>query len=188
MKILIVDNNDSFTYNLKQLLENSNLCEYDIIKTDFIRLNKLTEYDKIMISPGPGLPKEKPILKEIILKYHESIPILGVCLGMQAIITSFGGELFNLNEPVHGIKKNIKITNEDKIYNGINGNLNVGLYHSWAASNINFPKDIIITSISEDDIIMSVKHKHSELRGIQYHPESIITENGQKLINNWLRI
>jgi anthranilate synthase component 2 len=186
MQVLIVDNNDSFTFNLKQQLEKSEICDFHVINVDFIEIDEIEKFDKILISPGAGLPSENPILKEIILKYHSTKSILGVCLGLQAIVEAYGGELFNLNEPVHGIKSKIKIIKNDEIFNGLPNKTDVGLYHSWAASKANFHRDLMITSVSENDIIMSVKHKKYEVRGIQFHPESIMTEHGQQIINNWL--
>lgn len=188
MQVLIVDNNDSFTFNLKQQLERSKLCEYDVINVDNLNIDDIEKYNKILMSPGPGLPSEKQILNELIIKYQSTKSILGVCLGLQAIVESYGGELFNLNEPVHGIKSKIKIIDKDEIYKGLPNEIHVGLYHSWAASKSNFPNVLKITSVSENDVIMSVKHKKYDVRGIQYHPESIMTENGQRIINNWLKI
>jgi anthranilate synthase component 2 len=186
MKVLIVDNNDSFTYNLKQLLENSGLYSYKVIKSEELSIHEVEKYDKIIISPGPGLPEEIPLLHEIIIRYHTTTPILGVCLGFQAIVNAFGGELYNMKQPYHGIKKKIRIINDDILFQNIGTETEVGLYHSWAAKSENFPDELIITSKSEEGIIMSLKHKHTNLRGIQFHPESIITSQGQLMLNNWL--
>ena len=188
MKVLIVDNYDSFTYNLKQLLDWSGMCSYGIAKADELTLKDVKNYDKIIISPGPGLPSDVPVLKELILEYHYKKPILGVCLGCQAIAETFGGKLYNLGYPVHGIRKKSIITNQDLIFKDFKGELNTGLYHSWAVSKEGFPAELEITSESEDGIIMSLRHRSSGLRGIQFHPESIMTENGQQIINNWLSL
>lgn len=188
MKVLIVDNNDSFSYNLKQLLEQSKLCSYDVKNIDELNISDVELYDKVILSPGPGLPSELPLLREIIIQHHKHSPILGVCLGFQAIVEAFGGSLYNMNKPYHGIQKSIDFVNYDSIFDDIENNTDVGLYHSWAALEEGFPQELIITSKSEDGIIMSLKHRHSELRGIQFHPESIITKSGQKMINNWLSL
>jgi anthranilate synthase component 2 len=184
MLVLIVDNNDSFTFNLKQQLEQSELCEYDIVNVDELDLDEIENYDKILISPGPGLPNENPLLKKLIQEYKSTKSILGVCLGLQAIVENFGGELYNLNEPVHGIKSKNNIIEKDEIYNGLPNEFNVGLYHSWAVSKNNFPSDLLVTSNLENGVIMSVKHKKYDVRGIQFHPESIMTEYGQQIIIN----
>lgn len=188
MKILIVDNNDSFTYNLKQMLELSNACEYDIINSDYLNINEVSRFDKIIISPGPGLPNDFPILKDIITTFFDRIPILGVCLGCQAIAECFGGKLKNLQLPFHGLKRTININSNDLIFKGIGNKMDVGLYHSWAVSEESFPKELEITSKSEDNIIMSIQHNNKLLKGIQFHPESIMTSKGQKLIENWINL
>lgn len=188
MKILIVDNHDSFTYNLKQLIDKSESCDYDIIKHNEIEINSVARYDKILISPGPELPENHPILSEIIKKHYKSIPILGVCLGFQAIAETFGAKLRNFDEPFHGISKKNQVLSNDLLFNNLPNQFNVGLYHSWYMSDEVIPDELEITSRSEDGIIMSIRHKQHNLHGIQFHPESIMTEFGQVIINNWLRV
>ena len=188
MQLLIIDNHDSFTYNLVQLVTESNLCNYTVIKNNKIDLKQIANYDKILISPGPGLPKETENLMEIIEKYHSSKSILGVCLGFQAISEFFGAKLYNLKQVYHGLKVKIKITNiNEYIFADLPKKIKVGLYHSWAVSKIELPQCLSITAISDDDIIMAISHKKYNIRGSQFHPESIMTAYGKQIIENFLR-
>ncbi|MFA4852849.1 MAG: aminodeoxychorismate/anthranilate synthase component II [Bacteroidales bacterium] len=188
MKVLIIDNHDSFTYNLVQLVEQSGLCEVDIVK------NNITEYDysgfdKILFSPGPGIPsEEKGLMKSLIAKYSGTKSILGICLGHQAIAEFYGGKIVNLNQPFHGIKEKIRITESTEyLFSGLPNIINGGLYHSWSVGYENFPECLNITAISESGIIMAVSHKTSDIKGLQFHPESIMTESGKDIITNWLK-
>jgi len=187
MHILLLDNYDSFTYNLAQILRESNLCTFDIIKNDKIDIKKAEKYDKILLSPGPGLPSEAGKMFELIEEYHKKKSILGVCLGMQAIAEFFGGEIYNMNKVFHGINEEINIQAKSIIFADLNSKQNVGLYHSWAVSKNNFPDDIKITAISKNNIIMSLEHKKLPIYGVQFHPESYISKNGNKIIENWLK-
>ena len=187
MKLLIVDNHDSFTYNLVQLIRECELCTYDVVSHDKIELKKVAEYDKILFSPGPSIPDDFPIMKQILKRYQSSKSILGVCLGMQAMAEFYGGELRNLSAVVHGQERRCDVLKEDVLYRNLPNSFQVGLYHSWTVKDENFPDDLIITSRSEMGIIMSLKHKEFDVRGVQFHPESIITKLGSEMICNWLR-
>ncbi len=186
MKILLLDNYDSFTYNLAQMLEHSKMCEFDIIKNDKLNLQKIVDYDKILLSPGAGIPSKAGKMPLLIEKFHKTKPILGVCLGMQGIAEFFGAKIYNLSNVFHGERKKIKIIENNKIFSDLPSNIHVGLYHSWAVSSSKLPDNLTITAISEDDIIMAIKHKDFDIQGVQFHPESYMTEFGQIMIENWL--
>lgn len=186
-KILIIDNYDSFTFNLVQLLEQCGCINVAIIKNDKIALTHLDLYDKIIISPGPGTPSENKILDDVIKHYYTTKSILGVCLGHQAIAETFGGNLINLKSVYHGIKQKIKIIDKaEYLFDTLPDEFEGGLYHSWAVSDIGFPEELKITSISSNNIIMSISHTKYDLKGIQFHPESILTKYGKKIIYNWI--
>ncbi len=186
-KVLLIDNYDSFTYNLAQLLTESNMCNFDIIKNDNVKLNEISEYDKILISPGPGLPKNAGFLMQVIDKRHKNTPILGICLGMQAIAEYFDAKLYNLNNVYHGIKVKTKIIDKNEvIFKNIPQTIETGLYHSWAVYK-NIEKNLKITAVSETGIIMGIKHKAYDIKGIQFHPESYMTNFGSEIIKNWLQ-
>lgn len=187
MKLLLVDNNDSFTYNLVQLIEESKLASIDVILHNSVQLDEVYKYDKILFSPGPSLPDNFPIIKQIIATYGTTKSIMGICLGMQAIAEYFGGELRNLSKVVHGQERRLDVLQKDILYQNLPKSFQVGLYHSWTVKDENFPKELIITARSEKGIIMSLQHKDLDLRGVQYHPESIITKYGREIINNWLK-
>jgi anthranilate synthase component 2 len=187
--ILIIDNYDSFTYNLVHYVEENPNFKVDVFRNDKININTIKNYDTIILSPGPGLPKDAGILKAIIQKYASSKKILGVCLGMQAIGEVFGGQLSNLKQVYHGVATPITITNEqDPIFKNLPKTINVGRYHSWIVSHDNFPEELEVTSVEENGQIMSLKHEEYKVFGVQFHPESILTEHGKKMINNFLSI
>ena len=186
MKVLLLDNYDSFTYNLKQLIDQFSVERLDIIKNDQIELSQIEQYDKIMLSPGPGLPSEAGLMPEIIRKFGFQKPILGVCLGHHAIAEAFGGKLFNFNQPVHGISRQTQILKEDTLFKDLSQTFQVGLYHSWAVSDHDFPEELEIIARSEKGIIMALRHKIHNIKGVQFHPESIMTPLGKTLIWNWL--
>lgn len=186
MKVLIIDNYDSFTYNLSHLLKELG-AEVTVVRNDVVDLDKVENFDKIVLSPGPGIPSEAGKLLEIIERFAPTKSILGVCLGMQAIGEVFGGELLNLSEVYHGIASEIDIIADDTIYNGLDSTITVGRYHSWVVSDNNFPESLIITSRGKGtDDIMSVRHREYDVTGVQYHPESVLTPMGYKIISNWL--
>jgi anthranilate synthase component 2 len=159
----------------------------DVFRNDEISIEKIADYDKIILSPGPGLPEESGILKELIRKFSPTIPIFGVCLGMQAIAEVFGGKLFNLDEVYHGVASPIKILDfEEKIYHEIPDGFEAGRYHSWTVEKESLPECLKITAVDENGRIMSLRHKQFDVCGVQYHPESILTPFGEKIIRNWL--
>lgn len=187
MKILVFDNYDSFTYNLVQMIEQISGEKVDVFRNDQISLEEIENYDKIVLSPGPGVPSEAGILIELIKKYAPTKSILGVCLGQQAIAEAFGGSLINLTEIYHGVATNAKtIKSDTKLLRGLPKNLEVGRYHSWAVNPEDFPEELEITSVDENRMIMSLQHKNYDVQAVQYHPESILTPHGKKIIENFL--
>lgn len=187
MSILIIDNKDSFTYNLVQLIEECGFNDFSIIDTDSLVIDSIEAYKKILISPGPGIPDDSPKLKEVIGKYHKTKSILGICLGQQAIAEYFGATLFNLSKPFHGIKSEINAIDTDcYLFSGLPKCFDAGRYHSWAVSYDKIPSEILVTAVSNDGIIMGISHKTYDVHGIQFHPESIMTPYGMKIMANWL--
>ena len=187
MKILVLDNYDSFTYNLVQMIEEIVGENVDVFRNDQIELKDIEKYDKIILSPGPGIPEEAGILLDVIKTYSSSKSIFGVCLGQQAIAEAFGGSLMNLSEIYHGVATEAKKTNEHKILENLPEVLEVGRYHSWAVNPENFPNDLEITSVDKNGMIMSLKHKNFDVHAVQYHPESILTPNGKQILENFLK-
>jgi len=185
MKIAVIDNYDSFTYNLVHYLEDLNAI-VTVFRNDAFDIKDLESFDKILLSPGPGVPDEAGLLKKVIQTYGTSKSILGVCLGMQAIGEVFGGELINLKKVYHGVATKITIIAPDDIFKELPQTFDVGRYHSWVISREHFPNELIITSLDSDGNIMSLKHKTLDIRGVQYHPESILTPYGKKILENWL--
>ena len=185
MRILIVDNFDSFTYNLKHYI--IRFCpDTDVVRYNKLRLVDLSIYDKILLSPGPGIPNEYPDLGKIIFDYGSSKSILGVCLGQQVIAEFYGAKLVNLDEPMHGVVSKIYHLNNCTLYNHMPSTFNVGHYHSWVVSGSNMPKELDVTSLNDNGLIMSIKHKKYDIKAIQFHPESILTDHGFQLIENWV--
>ncbi len=186
-KIIVIDNYDSFTYNLVHYIEKITDKRVDVFRNDEISVDDVGNYDKILLSPGPGLPIEAGIILDIIKKYGPSRSILGVCLGHQAIGQAFGGNLINLDKVYHGIATEIEVlTPNDPLYKGIPAKFNVGRYHSWVVEKENLPDCFTITSIDEKGLIMGISHKKFDIRGVQYHPESVLTEHGLAIVKNWL--
>lgn len=193
MKILIFDNYDSFTYNLVHVVEKIIHAKTDVFRNDKISLEKINEYDKIILSPGPGLPSESGLLLPLIKEYASSKSILGVCLGQQAIAEAFGGKLINLKEVYHGISTKIKVREErvkpeNDIFKDLPNELEVGRYHSWIVADENFPADLEITAKDENGYIMALRHKTFDVQGVQFHPESVLTPDGEKMMRNWLGV
>lgn len=185
MKILIFDNYDSFTYNIVHAVRSLGF-EPDVVRNDRITLPQIDSYDKIIVSPGPGIPSEAGILPELLRMYAPVKPILGVCLGHQAIAECFGGTLENLENVYHGVTTPVNIENMDYIFDGMECRLNVGRYHSWVVSDKNLPSCLKVTSRDDDGLIMSLRHKVFDVHGVQFHPESILTEGGIKIFDNFL--
>ena len=186
MKILVLDNYDSFTYNLVQMIEQIVGEKVDVFRNDQISLEDIEKYDKIILSPGPGIPEEAGILLDLIKKYAPTKSIFGVCLGQQAIAEAFGGSLINLKEIYHGVATESKQVKKHKILKNLPETLEVGRYHSWAVNPDDFPEELEITSIDKDGMIMSLKHKNYDVHAVQYHPESILTPNGKQILENFL--
>ena len=189
MKILVFDNYDSFTYNLVHYIENITGIRPDVYRNDEISLRKIDEYDKILLSPGPGLPKDAGILIPLIQKYAETKDILGVCLGHQAIAEALGGKIEHIGEVLHGIAtRTIVLAREKGIYKDIPGEFMAARYHSWQVAREGLPTDFQVTAIDEQDRILSIKHKKLKITGVQFHPESVLTEHGLKMIENWINM
>lgn len=186
-KILVFDNYDSFTYNLVQMIERILETKVDVVKNDEISLEEIEKYDKIVLSPGPGIPEEAGILLELIKKYASTKSILGVCLGQQAIAEAFGGSLINLSEIFHGVATSVQIVKtETKIFKNLHSGIEVGRYHSWAVNPENFPEELEVTAVDKDGMIMALQHKTYDVHGVQFHPESILTPKGEVIIRNFL--
>lgn len=202
MKIVIIDNYDSFTYNLAHLVKELG-AETEVLRNDRFRLEELERYDKIILSPGPGIPEEAGLLLDVICTYKGRKPILGVCLGEQAIGQAFGGRLTNLSEVFHGVQTTVRIKNEelrtkseesrgeglleeDYIFRGLPEEILVGRYHSWVVDREGFPDELAITAISPEGQIMALKHREYDIHGIQFHPESVLTPEGKTIVKNWL--
>ena len=184
-KVLVIDNYDSFTYNLVHYLEDLN-CEVTVYRNDKLALEDVAPFEKIVLSPGPGIPDEAGLLKEIIKKYAPTKSILGVCLGQQAIGEVFGGTLVNLDEVYHGVATKVEISvDNETLFSGLDKNIEVGRYHSWVV-NANLPESLEATSFDENGQVMSLRHKVYDVKGVQYHPESVLTPQGKKILENWI--
>ena len=187
-KILLFDNYDSFTYNLVHLVEKILHAKIDVYKNDKISLDAIEKYDRIILSPGPGIPKEAGLLLDVIKKYAPSKSILGVCLGQQAIAQAFGAKLVNLETVFHGVSTAVKIIDrDDPLYQGLEETIEVGRYHSWIVSNEDLPTELSVTVVDEHNYIMGLKHKNFDVQAVQFHPESILTPCGETIIRNWLK-
>jgi len=185
MKILVFDNYDSFTYNLVHLVKKITDAQVEVYRNDQIPLEKVKEYDKIILSPGPGIPSEAGLLLPLIKEYADSKSILGVCLGHQAIGEAFGGELINLTTVYHGVSTPVKVSGP--LFKGLPAQIEVGRYHSWIISDENFPEELEVTARDENNYIMGLQHKTYDVQGLQFHPESVLTPDGGKILSNWLK-
>ncbi len=186
MKILIFDNYDSFTYNLVHLVKELGYTDVDVFRNDKIALEDVAKYDKIILSPGPGIPSEAGLLLPLIKEYAGKKPILGVCLGHQAIGEVFGAQLKNLEDVYHGVATRINITQPDYIFDTLGRELEVGRYHSWIVDNNGLPDCIEITATDNNGQIMALKHKEFDVHGVQFHPESVLTPAGETIVKNFL--
>ncbi len=187
MKILVIDNYDSFTYNLVHYIENLTEERIDVYRNDEISIKNVGGYDKILLSPGPGIPNEAGICLELIDKYASSKSIFGVCLGHQAIAEAFGGKLKNLTKVYHGVETPVKILHpSEKLFKGLPSSFQVGRYHSWVVSKEDLPDTCIINSEDEEGTIMGLSHTSYDVKGLQFHPESVLTQHGMSIMNNWI--
>lgn len=186
-KIIIIDNYDSFTYNLAHLVKELG-AEVSVYRNDQFELSQLEAFDKIILSPGPGIPSEAGLLLEVIKAYAGKKPILGVCLGHQAIGEVFGGQLENLSEVFHGVAIEGTQLGNDEIFAGLPNRITMGRYHSWVVSKKDFPNCLTITAEDDAGQIMALRHKTLDVRGIQFHPESVLTPDGRTMLQNWLNL
>ena len=192
MKILVFDNYDSFTYNLVHLVEKIIHLKVDVFRNDQLPLEKVKDYDKIILSPGPGVPEEAGMMLPLIKEYAATKSILGVCLGHQAIGQAFGGKLVNLSTVYHGVATPIRVGSEESgvrspLFNGLPDTVEVGRYHSWVVSDERFPASLEITARDENNYIMALQHKTYDVQGVQFHPESVLTPSGETIMRNWLK-
>ncbi len=183
-KVFVIDNYDSFTYNLVHYLEELN-CEVIVKRNDQFDLDELEDYNLILLSPGPGIPDESGLLKAAIERYAPTKKILGICLGQQAIGEVFGAKLINLDKVYHGIATPVEITEEDVLFNNLPKKFDIGRYHSWVVETP-LPEELIATSFDQEGQLMSLRHKTYDVRAVQYHPESVLTPNGKKILENWI--
>jgi len=185
MKIVIIDNYDSFTYNLSHLVKELG-AEVTVVRNDQFELADLEPYSKIILSPGPGIPSEAGLLLDVIRTYAGRKPILGVCLGHQAIGEAFGGKLENLSDVFHGVATPCHIIADDPIFSGIERDITIGRYHSWVVARKGFPDSLEVTAVSDEGQIMALRHREFNVRGIQFHPESVLTPDGRRMLQNWM--
>ena len=188
MRLLVLDNYDSFTYNLVHLIQKVSDIPFDVIKNDQIGLKAIEVYDKILLSPGPGLPSEAGIMPELLLHYSVTKSIFGVCLGLQAIGERFNSPLKNLKTVFHGIATPITLINEDPLFKNCPSDFNVGRYHSWVIDEQKISKDLLVTAVDKNNLVMAAKHKNLDVRGVQFHPESILSDQGERILHNWLHL
>jgi anthranilate synthase component II len=191
MRILVFDNYDSFTYNLVHLVEKITHTKVEVHRNDQIALEKVKEYDKVILSPGPGIPEEAGLLLPLIKEYAATKSILGVCLGHQAIGQAFGGTLTNLSTVYHGVATEIQVGSQEagvrsSLFKGLPDTIEVGRYHSWIVSDENFPKELEVTARDANGYIMALQHKTFDVQGVQFHPESVLTPMGETILRNWL--
>ncbi len=192
MKILVFDNYDSFTYNLVHLVGKITQDKVDVYRNDQIPLEKVNEYDKIILSPGPGIPVEAGLLLSLIKEYAASKSILGVCLGHQAIGEAFGGKLVNLSTVYHGVATKVTVGSQEQgvrsaLFKDLPDRIEIGRYHSWIVSDEGFPDELEVTARDDNDYIMALQHKKFDVQGVQFHPESVLTPDGEKIMRNWLK-
>ena len=186
MNIIVIDNYDSFTFNLVHYLEELD-CTVTVKRNDQFDLGEIAHYDKIVLSPGPGIPDEAGLLKAVIKKYAKTKPMLGVCLGHQAIAEVFGGTLSNLTTVFHGVASSISVTQEDLLFKGLPASFDVGRYHSWVV-NKPLPEGFVSLAEEENGQVMAFKHDTYPIYGVQFHPESVLTPNGKQLLKNWVTL
>ncbi len=189
MKILVIDNYDSFTYNIVSYLKEISGLEVSVFRNDRIGLKEVGDYDKIVLSPGPGVPKDAGICIELIRKWAPEKSILGICLGCQAIAESYGGEIVNLKNVYHGVATYMRVTDENEsLFEGVPESFTAGRYHSWVIKEDRLPSEIKITARDTEGMIMAVAHNEYDLKGVQFHPESVLTRYGKQMLSNWLNL
>jgi anthranilate synthase component II len=186
MRLLVLDNYDSFTYNLVHLIEKVSDIAFDVVKNDQISLKAVNGYTKILLSPGPGLPSQAGIMPLLLKEYSKTKSIFGVCLGLQAIAENFESPLKNLEVVFHGLATPITIIEKDYIFKNCPVNFKAGRYHSWVIDEVKINADLVVTAVDDGNLIMAVKHREYDIRGVQFHPESILSEYGEQIIKNWL--
>ena len=187
MKILVLDNYDSFTYNLVQVLrELGHTHNVTVIRNDKLTVEDVASYDALLLSPGPGVPADAGLMPEIIRRYSSTKRILGVCLGHQGLAESFGGELYNLDKVVHGLATEATVVVADKLFQDIPAHFKVGRYHSWSVRPGSVPAELEVTAVDAEGEVMAFRHRTYDVRGVQFHPESILTEHGHQMLRNWL--
>ena len=186
MKVLVLDNYDSFTYNLVHILRELNV-DYEVHRNDKIVLGDISKFDKIMLSPGPGIPDEAGIMKAVIQEFGPKKSILGVCLGHQGIAEVFGAELFNIKNVLHGVTSQIEVKKPGKLFDGLPINFRITHYHSWAVKPETIGGQLEVTAVNGDGLVMALSHKSYDVHGVQFHPESVMTEHGKTIIQNWLK-
>lgn len=187
MKILVVDNYDSFVYNLVHYIQQLGFDDVVVARNNKISLEEVEQYDKILLSPGPGIPEEAGIMLDLIKQYGSTKSIMGVCLGHQAIAEAYGSELENMSEVLHGVGNKMKIVASDVIYEGLPREFEVGRYHSWQVKKDSLGETFKLTAVDEKGNVMSIRHKEHDVVGVQFHPESVLTQHGLKIIENWLK-
>lgn len=187
MKIVIIDNYDSFTYNLSHLVKELG-ADVTVFRNDKFLLNEIEQYDKIILSPGPGIPSEAGLLLDVIRTYRGCKPMLGVCLGHQAIGEVFGARLTNLSTVYHGVATEGTQYGNDPIFRGMPKRIIMGRYHSWVVDSTSLPECLEVTAMSDDGYIMALRHRHYDIHGIQFHPESVLTPEGRQIVKNWLEL
>lgn len=186
MKLLIFDNYDSFTYNIVHAVRSLGFTP-EVHRNDAIALDDIARFDKIIISPGPGIPSESGLLMPMLARYAAEKPMLGICLGHQALAEHFGGKIYNLNEPIHGIGSKVTVTADDYLFEGLPKTFTAGRYHSWAVDEKSLPDSLEVTARSADGCVMAMRHRSLDIHGVQFHPESILTPEGINIINNFLQ-
>ena len=187
MKIVIIDNYDSFTYNLSHLVKELG-ADVTVVRNDQFELPELEQFDKIILSPGPGIPEEAGLLLDVIRTYTGRKPMLGVCLGHQAIGEVFGAKLINLSDVYHGVQTEGTQLGNDPIFDGLPDRIKMGRYHSWFVDNSTLPSCLEVTATTDDGMIMALRHKDYDIHGIQFHPESVLTPDGRTIVDNWLKM
>jgi anthranilate synthase component 2 len=187
MKLLVLDNYDSFTYNLVHLVEKLSDAKVFVVRNDKINVEEVVNFDKILLSPGPGLPKDAGIMPQLLRTYADKKSILGVCLGLQAIAENFGGTLKNLDTVYHGIATSVNIKEQNSLFKDCPAQFKVGRYHSWVVDPNTLPKELKVTALDNQGNIMALEHNTFDVKGVQFHPESILSEYGEVMIGNWLK-